>query len=114
MNIEHQGAVVVNGYSITHQSDAIVCLELDLRSKYIDTPIHGSHHKRSSTEDRMMKYPVLCLFANQDTLYLDEKKARHEPTHLEFPEFDGFEVFCCDGPYRYTVRLVLIKHEGCS
>lgn len=104
MKIIKQGAVRVNDYTIVYQNDDVVCLELDLHSKYADTPGFGLQIDNDNID-----YPVLYLVANENTLHVDETYPRKSSTDILFDEFPDFDFFCIDGPYRYTVRFVLIK-----
>ena len=104
MEIVEQGAIRVNTYWVFRRSEDICCVELDLHSKYADAPIQT--HTRVGDGPSL---PGLILTAGEQTLYTDPEYPKDSCTIIEFTEFEGWEIFSCSGPGRYTVCLVFVK-----
>jgi len=93
------GAVVVNSGAAVHKADDIVCISLDLKSKYADLLCWGS------SDD----IPCVSYVANDVTMYLDKSMDGDAITEVSFPDYAGWEVFSASAPGRYTANVVLVK-----
>lgn len=103
--IETQGAPQVNYAWISHGSVkcGCVCVEIDLKSKYITIGAVASGSGKTG--------PKLILLPNKDSLYLH--KINQRATVVVLPEFVGWDIYCCESS-RYTIRLCLVKETYCT
>ncbi len=99
LKVVEQGAVVVNSARIHRGSKAIVCVEMDLRSKYAKLDWIGGGDDEP---------PSISLIADERTLILHRRKPRDSATMVAFPEYKGWRVFAAEGASRYTVRICLV------
>lgn len=100
MKIRSQGAVQVNAATVERSADGIACISVDLNSKYAAVFGTSSGHNQLP--------PTVILGADDRTLYLDPTKSADSLTIVEFPDYPGWEVFCCSDVGRYTLSLVLV------
>ncbi len=96
IKILNKGAIISNYAYIQMQSENIVAIGIDLKSKYPDSIGIG--------EDGM---PCVSLFDGEDTLYIDNK-LKGIGTTIGFPEFKGWAVWTAHCS-KYTVYICLIK-----
>ena len=94
-SVVQQGAILVNEGIVHRSGDGVVCIYFDLQSKRAEC---GGV---ICSEDA----PVVELFANEETLHIDESK-KDIPTLVAFPEYKGWEEFASHVS-RYTLSLVL-------
>jgi len=99
LRVIEQGAVRVNAAHLHREAQGIVCIYVDLHSKYVEPPVVGGCDSEP---------PVLYFTAGEDALHLDDSKPRDSLTIVEFPEYVGWHVFACYGPARYTLSVVLV------
>lgn len=103
--IEHQGAPLLNEPEafVEKESKDIVCLSINLKSKYCDIG--------SSMSDSLGMCAV-SIDANEHSLHLKEdcEYGRDESTGISFPEYNGWQYFgsSCG---RYTLQICLVKYE---
>lgn len=96
-----QGAVRVASAFVEHEADGIALVTIDCDTKYPELgPVGGGD------------WPMVGLCASGASLHLDETQSRDAVTIVDFPEFAGWEVFCCDGSGRYEMRLALVRREA--
>ena len=102
INIYHQGAVKINRAVIEKQSEEIVCISIELYSKYCEIgPITGT--------DMLNKLgPGASLFATERSTQLLTTVPKDDPTCITFPDYRGWEMYATSEG-RYCVRFVLIK-----
>ena len=105
MRIVKQGAIRVNDCVVVYQNDAVACLELDLASKY------AAHPTMASLNKGYLCYPMIYLDADKNTLHTHPDYPLEAATEVEFDDYEGWDIFCCSGPFRYTVRLVMMKRD---
>lgn len=99
LRVTQHGAVRVNAASMYREAPGIVCIYVDLHSKYVEPPMVGGGDGEP---------PTLYFTAGDHALHLDSSKPRDSMTAVEFPEYVGWNVFACDGPVRYTLGVVLV------
>jgi hypothetical protein len=100
LQIIEQGSVRVNAAHVYREEVGIICIHLDLHTKRAPRPmVH-------SGEDGI---PTLSFFGGEECLHLDESKPIDSMTIVKIPDYVGWEVFACDGPWRYTLSLVLVS-----
>lgn len=101
------GAVLVSSAYIWRKSDDIVCVYVDMRSKYAEAICvcdSGPSGPKSNISG-----PTITLAAGDSTMHLNDKCSREELTELTFMDYVGWEIFCVSGPNRYTMSVVFIK-----
>ena len=99
LRVIEQGAVRVNSAHVHREEAGIACIYVDLHSKHVETPIvFGGDNEP----------PVLYFTAGQHALHLDSSRPNDSITIVEFPDYTGWRVFACDGPFRYTLGVVLV------
>lgn len=103
LRILQQGAILVNEARAHRAATSIVCIYLDLQSKYAGKPTIGHEKGRP---------PRLYLGAEDNTLKVNENVPRNMDTVVEFTDYTGWEVFSCSDPARHTVALTLVAQEG--
>lgn len=101
LTVAEQGAVIVGSAYVLREGTDMVCITVDLRSKYVDPP---------SVIISTDAPPQLLLSAGERTLNLDVSKPRDSITFVDFPDkYTGWSVFALDGPGRYTLQVVLVS-----
>lgn len=103
LKITEQGPVIVNNACLRKESADIVCIDIDLRSKYAE--LIGTFSASTGAIG-------ILLAADERTRHVDETKPRDGFTTVEFPEFtgdDGWRVYASYGPARYSMGVVLIR-----
>lgn len=103
LRITQHGAVRVNAASVYREAPGIVCIYVDMHSKYVEQPMVGGGDGEP---------PTLYFTPGEHALHLDESKPRDSMTIVDFPEYVGWSVFACDGPARYALGVVLVAPEG--
>lgn len=98
-----QGAVRMNAAHLHKAGDGIAAVYVDLHSKRSELACTGSGDDEP---------PSVTLWANDDTLHLDETQPKDAPTTFEFPDYIGWRVFAADGPGRYTLAICLVAPEA--
>ena len=98
-----QGSVRVNAAHLHKAGDGIAAVYVDLHSKRAELACTGSGDDEP---------PSITLWANDDTLHLDESQPKDSPTTFDFPEYLGWRVFAADGPGRYTLAVCLVAPEA--
>ena len=96
LNIVRQGAPKVNAACIVRKSKDIVCISLDMHSKYcvLDGHFSGDH-------------PGLLIGYDKNSMHLGKKKGS---TDVEFLDFDAsWSIFSIDSA-RYTFNITLLKN----
>ncbi len=101
LNIKYQGAPIVNSGHVREIGKNIVALEIDLKSKYCKVS-----HSFSESGGACGVY----ISATKESLRLNEKVNRTEPTAIEFIDFIGWDIFS-DALGRYTLRVCLVRNE---
>lgn len=97
--IENQGAPIINYAYIFEQTNNIVLIGVDLKSKYceIDCTTGGDNE------------PIgVYISAGKETIRLNKDVDKEEPTKIIFPEFIGYDIFALSLS-RYTLKVCLIK-----
>lgn len=101
ISIKHQGAVIANSAYIEEQSENIVCIYVDLKSKHAEIT---SYFGGDADDDECGVY----VMANKRSLNLNDKVDRDEPTSIVFSDFNGWDVFAY-GYSKYTLQVCLIR-----
>ena len=97
LHIIEQGAVRVSAAYVYREAPGIVCIYVDLHSKWVEVMATGSGDS----------LPLICLAD------LDETRPRNSLTILELPDYEGWELFACAGPSpRYTLAVVLVRPDA--
>ena len=94
--INRVGAPIVNYAYVFKASDDIVCIEVDMKSKYCEVIAIGSNS--------------IWIGATANSLHLNEEISRNEATEIIFPTFEDWEIFTAVGE-RYTIRICFYKWE---
>ena len=99
IKITQQGAPAINNGYVVEVGERVVALSVDLTSKYCNVSSSFSGSKGECG---------VVLRASERSLYLNEKSNREDITIIEFPDFEGWNVFAY---YlgRYTLNVCLIK-----
>lgn len=99
IEITHQGAPVVNDGFIIELGKNVCAVSIDMKSKYCQTAfsISGSNGECG-----------IVIVTTEESLHLKKGVHRDDPTHLEFPQFKGWDVFA-SGIGRYTLRICFTK-----
>lgn len=92
--IEHQGSVVVNSSTIVLLKDNIVCIDLDLKTKYCEVD--------AITDDGVY------ISATERTLEADNSIDISTPTKVSFKNYKDWKFYASNNG-RYTISIVLIK-----
>ncbi len=103
IRVTDQGAVVAHGpATIQRESQEIVCLTVDLASKYAEAPMFECGDGFN---------PAVWLTASERTLNLAEDVPRERGTRVEFTGYKGWSVF--GGPWasQHTLHLTLVAPE---
>jgi len=103
MRVTEQGAVRVNVSYVERDYGDCLLIYVDLHSKRANLLCIGSGDDCG---------PSMYLVADENSLHLDETKARDEPTCIEFHHHKGWSVFCANGTARYTFALTLLSPEA--
>jgi hypothetical protein len=91
-----KGRIIINSVIRVFESESAIGIEIDCKSKYVETCYSSSG--------------CIELCTGERTLYLDNDSDRMV-TSLQLKDYsEGWEVFCIDSS-RYTVRAVLIKSK---
>lgn len=103
LRVLHQGAVLVDSARAHRSALGIVCVYLNLISKYAEKPtvVHQAGEP-----------PRLHIGAGPSTVKLHENVPRDMDTIIEFTDYKGWSVFSCSDPARYTVALTLVAPEA--
>ncbi|MFA6355403.1 MAG: hypothetical protein WCW65_03190 [Candidatus Paceibacterota bacterium] len=99
IEIEQQGAPVVNCGWILKEYKDVATVEIDMRSKYCEyeCSIGGSDGTCG-----------IGIGTSERSLYLDESKPREHSTIINFPQFVGWNIFAVVSS-RYTVAICFVK-----
>lgn len=99
IEITYQGPVRVNAAHIHKAREDVVCIYIDMHSKYavVDCSISGEGDP-----------PAIFMSANKRTLHVDESKSMDESTCIEFTDYPGWRVFAADVS-RYAVAVCLVR-----
>ncbi len=97
--IINKGEIITNNAFIQMQSENIVALSIDLRSKYPESVCSGVENG----------IPCVSIFGGEETLYTNEE-LKYVGTTIGFSEFKGWRVWATHCS-RYTVYICLIKEE---
>jgi hypothetical protein len=100
-SIKHIGAPIVNAAIIKEISSNIVCIDIDLKSKYCESDMSFSGDDEC---------PGIFITATKESTNLNKKVNGVEPTGLVFNDFKNWEVYAT-GAGRYTIRVCLIKRK---
>lgn len=101
ININHQGAPIVNCGFIKEASKNIVALEIDLKSKYCEVQsVSGGEGEPCS----------IFIVATRQSVSLNKNHKKYDPTEIEFTDFIGWDIFTCNLT-RYTLKVCLIKNK---
>lgn len=102
LRILRHGAVLVNEAYAHRSAPGIVCINVDLHSKYAEKLMVMHQAGRA---------PRLYLGAGPATLKVNDSVPRDTGTIIEFTDYVGWQVFSCSDPARYTVALTLVAPE---
>lgn len=101
-----QGAVDVNSGAIVNQSEDIVCIVIDLRTKRAEC------NSYFTDIDNGLSVPGVMLVSNENTIHLNCNHDANAPTLVYFPQFadsaGSWSVFMAEVT-RYTLKVVLTK-----
>lgn len=100
--IIQQGTPVINSGCIIEQSENLIAIEIDMKSKYCEIAMFT--HKDPENVCGLM------IEANEDSLNLKEGIDKDMSTEIEFTNFKGFSVFAANLG-RYTVSVCLIRDK---
>ena len=95
------GVARVNEASLAHSAPNIVCIEIDMHSKYAVVVGAGGGEGEE---------PVVYIGDDERTIHKDT--STNAPTAVTFPDYADWGVFvaeCC----RYTCRVVLVRPATC-
>lgn len=99
INVVTQGAPIINEGSVHRNGDNVVALEIDLSSKYC---------KVGATSGGTL--PGIYIDADEQSLNLDESKKVEDSTFIEFPQYEGWNVWCASIG-RYTLSVCLVREK---
>lgn len=100
--IIQQGAPVINSGYIVEQSENLIAIEIDMKSKYCEVALFT--HKDPENICGLM------IGTNEDSLNLKEDAAKDTYTEIEFTNFKGFRIFAANIG-RYMLSVCLIKDK---
>ena len=98
--IDVQGAAVVNTVTIHARTKAIVCIDIDMKSKYCQPGAYCNDMKNGKT------IPGIFIDTDENSLFV--RKSEND-TLIMFPMFEGYSVYASSGG-RYTISVVLINN----
>jgi len=98
VDIIHSGSPVVNGGIVYRDGQDVIALAVDLESKRCRVTSFGF----------MDGVPNVGISADEYSIYLDEAKPRDEDTHIAFPEYAGWSIWCADIS-KYTLAVCLTR-----
>lgn len=98
IEIIHQGCIKVNGGYIKEDSSNIVCLYVNLVTKYAEIGATANYDGRVD----------IFLSPTEQSIHLLEGKEEFDWTVISFPEYKGWKLFAAD-IYRYTLAVCLVK-----
>lgn len=98
-----QGVILVNAALVLHEHENVVCITIDLKSKY-----PGGITAGGSSEGLP---PSVYLEASRDTIGIHTDRFVQPDTEVEFLDYVGWNVFAANIAGRYTCNVVLVKGE---
>lgn len=101
IEITQQGAPAVNFGWVHKLGKGIVAIGIDLQSKYCNLMACTNGDSDG---------PGVILVADKNTLYLKRGKSVEELTWIQFPEYQGWNIWCAQIG-RYTLSICLIKEK---
>lgn len=98
-----QGAILVNDALVLHEHKDVVCITIDLKSKYPGGITAGGSNDAFP--------PSVYLEASSDTIGIHPDYFTWQDTEVEFLDYVGWNVFAANVAGRYTCNVVLVKGE---
>lgn len=99
LNISN-GEVLVNHRHVRIHHSNVVCLEVDLATKYAEIACYDYN---------VEEVPTIFLTAGVDALHIDPKQEGRW-TGVSFKDYAGWDVFAAEVS-RYTLRVTLTKSK---
>ena len=103
LEITLQGAPIVSWAYVHEKTDNLVAIILDMKSKRCT--VDGI--SISYPSDKTLGIPGIKIDATSASTKLDEAKDRDDSTFVEFPEYEGWSVFCSAFHSKYSIAVVL-------
>lgn len=97
--VTEQGAPIVNSAVIVEAIAGMVAIQIDLRSKYCEV---GQNYDENGECG-------IYIYANENSVSLNEKFSIHNPTIITFPDYKNWKVFIAGNAGKYTMRLCLLR-----
>lgn len=94
-----QGAITINHCVEYIKTDEIVAFSIDTENKYGEISATGSNENN---------IPCMVLEAMENTTNIKKGKKLDDLTEIEFPDFAGWDVFCCSWS-KYTIYVCMIN-----
>lgn len=98
-----QGAILVNAAIVLHEHEDVVCIAIDLKSKYPGGITAGG------SSDAFP--PSVYVESDHNTTNTNVNYPQYQDTQVEFLDYVGWNVFAANIAGRYTCNIVLVKGE---
>jgi hypothetical protein len=95
-----KGSPIINSAIIYKHSSEIVCICIDMTSKYCEIDYTGNGDNEG---------PSIGICSNKHSLYLDEKR-KNKITQIYFTEYKNWDIFSVNIT-KYTCFVVLTKNK---
>ena len=103
-NIEFQGGPIIDKCYLDYESENLVGIMIDLKSKNCDYSCSFSNICSSIN----LHISGIDIEATEDSLYLNEE-AEFNDTRILFPEYNGWDVYA-HSQGRYHILVILRKN----
>lgn len=94
-----EGSVLVGGASIVHPTQNMIGVTVHLSTKYAQVFTYG-------LEDNT---PSIWLYADHNSLDVNDRFSLEDPTVISFPELNGWIIFAISNPGRYEFNVVFVR-----
>jgi hypothetical protein len=95
---DNNGSVLVDNAFVAHVSNDIVCVTVQLTTKYAKICSYGKD-----------ECPIVYLYADTYSLNTNLLVSLDEPTFLKFPDLTEWKIFSISNPGRYSFNMTLVK-----
>lgn len=97
--ILNQGGPIANRGHIVSQSDELVLVHIDFKSKWCEIAATGGSNENEG--------PTIYIEITKQSLYINEE-AQSDFTEIEFPDFKEFDIICSEFS-RYSLYVTFVK-----